>query len=100
MDMDLVKAFRQQFQIREKLIQQLPEQRIERKEVEQLRERVASFLSEEQTEILKELKDHTEWLQESEKQLLFYQGMIVGLQVASTVYTLGMPGSLLDVLDE
>jgi hypothetical protein len=97
---DLLKAFREQFRIHERLVQQFPDQRKERQDLEALHDRFASFLNEEQAEVLAQFKDHMGWLQDKEKQMLFYQGIMVGIQVASTFYAMGMPGSLLDELEQ
>ncbi|MBW4081314.1 hypothetical protein [Paenibacillus sp. S150] len=99
MDIELLKALRQQFRARERIVRQFPDHRKERREIEAWRQRVASFLNEEQIEFWKEGEERTDWLQDKEKERLFYQGMMTGLQLGVMVHAIGMPCSLLDELD-
>lgn len=99
MNKEMVKVFREQYGIRERIVRQFPDQRKEIQKADDLRERLAALLSKDQSELLAQWRDQMVWLHEKEKQRLFFQGMVVGLQLASSIHGMGMPGALLEELD-
>ena len=99
MHREMMKVFREQYGIRERMVRQFPDQRKEMQKADEQRERLLALLSKEQSELLAQWRDQVVWLQEKEKQRLFFQGMVVGLQLASSIHAMGMPGALLEELD-
>ncbi len=99
MNKEMVKVFREQYGIRERMVRQFPDQRKELQKAEDMQEQLVVSLSKNQSELLALLKDQMAWHHEKEKQRLFYQGMLAGLQLASTINAMGMPGALMEELD-
>ena len=99
MHREMMKVFREQYGIRERMVRQFPDQRKEMQKADEQRERLLALLSKEQSELLAQWRDQVVWLHEKEKQRLFFQGMVVGLQLASSIHAMGMPGALLEELD-